>query len=223
MPCLTICYPGAAAMHTLVIGSLVLVLYLLGQGPSRVGEQPPAPRGERRIVAKSPLNWRWIALNVFEPLVELDKDGPLVPGLATGWRWLADRTLDVTLRQGGPFHNGEVFDAEIGKLNWDEPQRLAQPCRGGHFMNVKPGARRESLAPSHVRFLFAEPDGGAMAKLTRMPLGNRQCYGELGWGEKSWCIIEGAGPWGTGPYQLVAGFSMPDKRADRVILAANTD
>ena len=30
-----------------------------------------------------------------------------------------------------------------------------------------------------------------------------------------------AGPWGTGPYKLVEGFSTPDKRSDRVVLEAN--
>lgn len=33
--------------------------------------------------------------------------------------------------------------------------------------------------------------------------------------------MNGAGPWGTGPYELVEGFSIPKKRSDRVILAAN--
>ena len=36
-------------------------------------------------------------------------------------------------------------------------------------------------------------------------------------------MIDGAGPWGTGPYKLAEGFSTPDKRADRVILEANPD
>ena len=36
-------------------------------------------------------------------------------------------------------------------------------------------------------------------------------------------MIDGAGPWGTGPYKLVEGFSTPDKRTDRVILEANPD
>ncbi len=35
-------------------------------------------------------------------------------------------------------------------------------------------------------------------------------------------MIDGAGPWGTGPYKLVEGFSLPNKRADRVVLEANT-
>src|SRR5262252_9958330 len=34
-------------------------------------------------------------------------------------------------------------------------------------------------------------------------------------------MIEGAGPWGTGPYKLVEGFSLPNKRSDRVVLEAN--
>jgi peptide/nickel transport system substrate-binding protein len=35
-------------------------------------------------------------------------------------------------------------------------------------------------------------------------------------------VIAGAGPWGTGPYILVEGFSTPEKRTGRVILEANT-
>jgi peptide/nickel transport system substrate-binding protein len=36
-------------------------------------------------------------------------------------------------------------------------------------------------------------------------------------------VIDGAGPWGTGPYKLVEGFSAPEKRSDRVVLEANTE
>jgi peptide/nickel transport system substrate-binding protein len=36
-------------------------------------------------------------------------------------------------------------------------------------------------------------------------------------------VINWAGPWGTGPYKLLEGFSTPDKRSDRVVLEANTD
>ena len=80
-------------MHQLFVSSLVLVLCLLGWSTNSVGEQPPAPQGELRIVDTDPLNWAWITWNVFEHLVEIDKDGKLVPRLATTWRWLDDRTL----------------------------------------------------------------------------------------------------------------------------------
>lgn len=36
-------------------------------------------------------------------------------------------------------------------------------------------------------------------------------------------MINSAGPWGTGPYKLVEGFSLPDKRSERVVLEANLD
>ena len=121
-----------------------------------------------------------------EHLVELDKDGTLVPRLATGWRWLDDRTLEMTLRQGVRFHNGEVFDVEIVKLNWEENTRLQQPHILGNMLNFQPGSRLEILAADTVRFVFPEPDGMALAKLSLMHIGNRQFYRDFGWGETHW-------------------------------------
>jgi peptide/nickel transport system substrate-binding protein len=173
-------------MRKLACGSIVLVLVTVGWGSRGVGQQVPAPRGELRIVDTDPLNWAWITWNVFEHLVELDKDGNLVPRLATAWQWLDDRTLEITLRQGVTFHNGEVFDADIVKLNWDDYTRLEQPHRTGPYWNFTPGSRLEILDPYTVRFVFPEPDGGVMARLVLMHIGNRQFYHEFGWGEKSW-------------------------------------
>jgi ABC-type transport system substrate-binding protein len=173
-------------MKQLVVGSIVLLLVTLGWGRVSWGEPPPAPRGELRIVDKNPENWVSITYNVFEHLVELDKDGRLVPGLATGWQWLDDHTLEVKLRQGVTFHNGEVFDAEIVRLNWDENTRLQQAHLIGKALNFTPGSKLEIIDPQTVRFLFPEPDGGALFKLSLTHIANRQFYRELGWGEASW-------------------------------------
>jgi ABC-type transport system substrate-binding protein len=173
-------------MHQLVRGSLILMFVTLGWGTSSVGQEVPVPRGELRIVDTHPANWASMTLHVFEHLMELDKDGTLVPRLATRWQWVDDRTLDVTLRQGVTFHNGEVFDAAIVKLNWEENTRLGQPHISGAFMNFTPGSRLESLDAQTVRFIFPAPDGAALAKLSAMHLGNRQFYREVGWGEKHW-------------------------------------
>jgi ABC-type transport system substrate-binding protein len=173
-------------MQNLVVGSLVFLLVTLGWSNLSLGEQVPAPRGELRIVDREVRNWVWTALQVFEHLAELDKDGTLVPRLATGWQWLDKHTLEVTLRQGVAFHNGEVFDAEIVKLNLEENLRLRQPYGPGDFWNFKPGSRLEIIDAQTVRFVFPEPDGGALARLTLMHIGNRQFYREFGWDEKSW-------------------------------------
>jgi ABC-type transport system substrate-binding protein len=173
-------------MRKLACGSIVLVLMTCGWGTHSFGQQVPAPRGELRIVDTHPGNWAAVTLHVFEHLIELDKDGKQVPRLATRWQWVDDRTLDVTLRQGITFHNGEVFDAEIVKLNWEENTRLGQPHISGAFMNFTPGSRLEILDAHTVRFHFPEPDGAALAKLSAMHLGNRQFYRDVGWGEKHW-------------------------------------
>src|SRR5262252_2264873 len=166
-------------MKHLVVGSIILVLVTCGWGTRSMGEPPPAPRGELRIADRDAADWTYIVLNIFEHLIEINKDGQLVPGLATGWQWLDDRTLEVKLRQGVKFHNGEVFDAEIVKLNWDENLRLRQPFTAGAFMNFKPGSRLEIIDPQTVRFLFPEPDGGALVKLNGLHIGNRQFHTEL--------------------------------------------
>jgi ABC-type transport system substrate-binding protein len=173
-------------MKNLVVGSMVLILVTFGWGNRSLGEQVPAPQGELRIVDTSRSNFISIVFNVFEHLMELDADGQPVPRLATRWRWLDERTFEVNLRQGVTFHNGEIFDAEIVKLNWDENTRLEQPFLAGQFLNFKPGSRLEIIDPYTVRFHFPEPDGGALIKLSSMHIGNRQFFAEHGWGEKHW-------------------------------------
>jgi ABC-type transport system substrate-binding protein len=173
-------------MKQLVMSSLVLLCITLGWRTDGGGEPPAVPRGELRIVDTSPLNWQYIVLNTFEHLVEFNQEGTLVPRLATGWRWLDARTLEMTLRQGVTFHNGEVFDAEIVKLNWDENLRLKQPFQVGTFMNFKPGSRLDILDAQTIRFHFPAPDGGALVRLAMLHIGNRQFYRELGWGEAHW-------------------------------------
>jgi peptide/nickel transport system substrate-binding protein len=173
-------------MKQLIVGSIVLLLVILGWGESNFGQERPVPRGELRIVDKNPANWVSLTFNVFEHLMEVGPEGKLVPRLATGWRWLDDRTLEITLRQGVKFHNGEVFDAVIVKLNWDRQSQLKQPHTIGSAMNFKPGSHVEVIDAQTVRFVFPDPDGGALAKITLMHMANRQFYRDVGWGTEHW-------------------------------------
>jgi ABC-type transport system substrate-binding protein len=96
-------------MHKRTIGSLILLLVTCGWGGRSVGEPLPAPRGELRIVDNSSWNFATVVYNVFEHLVDLDEGEKPVPRLATGWRWVDDRTLEMTLRQGVKFHNSRHY------------------------------------------------------------------------------------------------------------------
>jgi ABC-type transport system substrate-binding protein len=173
-------------MQKLLVGSIVLVLVTLGWDHRGFGQQAPAPHGELRIVDPHIANFASIVFNVFEHLMEIDKDGQLVLRLATGWQWLDDRTLDVTLRQGVTFHNGEVFDAEIVKLNVEETYKLEHMFHFTEYLRFQSGLNMEVLDPYTIRFRFPEPDGMALARLTYIHIANRQFYRELGWGDKHW-------------------------------------
>jgi ABC-type transport system substrate-binding protein len=173
-------------MRQLAIGSLVLLLTTVGSSDSALAQKAPAARGELRVVDNDPLNWAWITWQVFEHLVEFDADGKMVPRLATGWQWLDDRTLEVKLRRGVKFQNGETFDAEVVKLNWEENTRHTQPHIAGVQLNFKPGSKLEIVDRDTVRFRFPEPDGVALVKLGLMHMASREFYRKAGWGEKHW-------------------------------------
>jgi peptide/nickel transport system substrate-binding protein len=173
-------------MQKLMVRSMILAGCVLGWIVPGMGAELPAPRGELRIVDSSSFNFVTVVFNVFEHLMDIEDGGKLVPRLATGWHWLDDRTLDMSLRQGVTFHNGEPFDAAVVKLNWDENTHLDQPFRAGQFLTFKPGSRLEIIDPYTVRFHFPAADGTALVKLSSMHIGSRQFWAEHGWGEKSW-------------------------------------
>src|SRR5215467_6066714 len=60
---------GGATVKQLIVGSIVLVLVLFGWSDRSLGEEAREPRGELRIVDKSPVNWASITYNVFEHLI----------------------------------------------------------------------------------------------------------------------------------------------------------
>src|SRR3989442_9320967 len=126
--------PGMYGAPKPLVFLSVFLLAALGWSGVSFGQKVAAPRGELgsvsvrhyrelRIVDKNPNNWVWITLNVFEYLMELDRDGTLVPRLATSWRRLDDRTLEAKLRQGVEFQTRPKLDAAVGKVNWGEPTR----------------------------------------------------------------------------------------------------
>ena len=73
-------------MRRLLVGSLIFALGIPGWTTSGLAQRAPTPRGELRVVDTDPDNWASITMNVMEHLAESDKDGKLVPRLATSWR-----------------------------------------------------------------------------------------------------------------------------------------
>ena len=151
------------------------------------------PRGTIHVVDPSPLNWLFITWNTMEEPIRVDEDGRVAFALATDTRWSDDTTLELSLREGVSFQDGERFTAHSLKQNFDEMQRWAAPHPPGTWLNFPPESVCEVVDDHTVRFRFPEPDGLAVGKFRGFHIGSSAFwndpgfgYGKFGSGEGHW-------------------------------------
>jgi peptide/nickel transport system substrate-binding protein len=72
-----------------------------------------------------------VARQIYEPLVERDRTGKLLPTLALSWRITDDPTVwEFKLRQGVKFHNGNAFDADDVVFSLDRARQPTSDYKG---------------------------------------------------------------------------------------------
>ncbi|GAU84511.1 ABC transporter substrate-binding protein [Bosea sp. BIWAKO-01] len=160
-----------------------------------------------------------------ESLIDTDWGGDLSlrPGLATAWRRIDDRTVELTLRQGVKFHNGETMTAEDVAFSFGTERMwggAGQAGSAGLFGSVTAGAagkqppaevvavakrafpgfeKIEIVDPRTVRFVNKTPDVTLEGRISRNVgiIVSRKAFAEaaswLDWARK---------PVGTGPYGI---------------------
>ncbi|SEP84133.1 peptide/nickel transport system substrate-binding protein [Ignavigranum ruoffiae] len=57
--------------------------------------------------------------NIYDTLLWTDKDGEIVNRIGESWEWLDDETLEVKIREGVTFHNGEELNADDVVFTFD--------------------------------------------------------------------------------------------------------
>jgi peptide/nickel transport system substrate-binding protein len=68
---------------------------------------------------------------IYEPLVERDRTGKLLPTLAVSWKITDDPTVwEFKLRQGVKFHNGAAFDADDVVFSLDRARQPTSDYKG---------------------------------------------------------------------------------------------
>lgn len=130
---------GALGLMGATAGSLVLPRFAFSQG-----KRPSVTIAVQKITINNTLDvWneqsnvgeRVFFPNLWEGLILRDwmgNQGP-VPGLATEWKRIDDKTLELKLRQGVKFHNGDELTADDVVFSFS-----AQRVFGGH-----PARRRQ--------------------------------------------------------------------------------
>jgi ABC-type transport system substrate-binding protein len=190
------------------IGTPIIILSLfilafLGIFIEAKGEMPK-PRGEIRVVESWRPDITVLGHNVLQSLFEYALDrNEAVPSLALSWKWIDDTTLEVKLRQGVRFTNGEPFDAHAVKFNFDY-QRQHNPGRGVqvYMRNVK---EIRVINLYTVRIVLDQPDAvlpislgaiGSAGPIAGWVIGAPRYMEQMGWDE----FLKR--PVGTGPYMV---------------------
>ena len=137
-----------------------------------------------------------IAHHIWDQLIYRDpKSNEYKPLLATAWKWVDQKTLEIDLRKGVRFHNGEAFDAAdvVYTLNY-----VSNPAnKAVTQQNVNWIEKAEKVDAHKVRILLRKPFPAALEYLAGpIPIYPNEYYakaGPKGMSEK---------PVGTGPYRV---------------------
>jgi peptide/nickel transport system substrate-binding protein len=137
-----------------------------------------------------------IGQQVWDTLIYRDpKTGDYKGQLATAWKWIDDKTLEVELRRGVKFHNGEEFDADdvVYTLNFvAKPENKVVTQQNVNWID-----RAEKLDKYKVRIIAKRPFPAAIEYLAGPVVIHPNEYyakvGPQGMNEK---------PVGSGPYRV---------------------
>jgi peptide/nickel transport system substrate-binding protein len=157
------------------------------------------------------------AYNIFDNLIAIDFRGSfgLQPALATAWRRVEPRVLELDLRQGVVFHDGGPFTAEDVAFSFGQ-ERVGDPKAPGYQLTrpfLSSIERVEIVDPLKVRIVTFTPDPLLEQRLAGWAgqIISKRAYQSApsfeAWEKK---------PVGTGPFS-VAEFRLDD----RLVLRAN--
>ncbi len=163
-----------------------------------------------------------VNLNYAEGLLTLDKDNNWVPCLAKDWRWIDERTIEFKLREDVRFHNGEKFNAEAVRLNWEAYRRL-ESTRPLKIQRLPDETILEIINDYKVRFTLPEPTNLAYLKFMWFFQIAPAFFKEHKFDENNWAFLPEAGPWATGPFRFAEGSLRFGRFSDRIVLEAYDD
>ncbi len=168
-----------------------------------------------------------LAIAILENLIGMNYQAQMqqVPGLATGWRRIDDRTVELSLRPGVRLHNGDVLSAEDVAFTFS-PDRMfggTTPAGAGATLRLETNlttARQKTLPPEvppvarriwpslerveivdarTIRFVNATPDvtlEGRIASSGSQIISRRAFEAAASW------LDFARAPVGTGPYKV---------------------
>ncbi len=176
---------------------LVLAFVLAGSSALQaedtlvIGQQAEAP-GLHTLMETDVYAFERINL-INEPLMVINRDLDLDPGLATDWEVSEDATrIDVELREGVQWHHGREFTAEDVKYTYEWILDEENPAENRDL--YEPIEEIEIVDDHELVFHLEEPNAFLTNNMARVGIVPHDYHEEVGYEEF------GQEPVGTGPY-----------------------
>ncbi len=137
-----------------------------------------------------------VSQTMYDSLIALDTGGVPVPSLAESWSFPDNSRMELKLREGVQFHNGEPFNAEAVRVSLE---RMQDEEHGSHLRNQFLSIESLEIVDDHnIVFHLSQPEANLLYALTRLMIIPPAYYAEVG--------SEGieANPVGTGPFMFVS-------------------
>jgi ABC-type transport system substrate-binding protein len=151
------------------------------------------PVGTINVVDPHPLNWLYITWNTMEEPVRTDEQGHLIGAAMEASQWIDDTTLEIRMRRGVRFQDGEACTAHSFKRAFDEVQRWKAPHPPGTSLNFHPDTRLDLIDDYTLRLKLPEPDGLILGKFRGFHIASSRFWEDLGFGYKK--LGTGEGHW----------------------------
>ncbi len=135
-----------------------------------------------------------VNFNIYDTLLARDQAMQIVPALASGFKRVNPTTLELSLRKGVTFHNGDPFDAKDVKYSIERVLSKTEPSPQRGWLNTVESV--QVVDAQTVRLITSAPDPVLPARLTLIAMVSKAYVEKVG--------SEGlaAKPVGTGPYQV---------------------
>ena len=160
----------STALRTMALAAALAVTSWVGGAyaddrPDLVIAVNKLPRGLEPSMRTGNVDVR-VTYTIFDTLIRRDftkKDkygaNPLTPSLATSWKWANPTTLEMQLRAGVKFHNGDNFTADDVLWTFDKKRHNGKksviPNARKYFGHID---RVEKINEHAVRFVLSKPD-----------------------------------------------------------------
>ena len=106
-----------------------------------------------------------MAEHIFDKLVQMDPDSKMIPGIATSWKPIDEKTWEFKLRKGVKFHDGSELTAEDVVFSINRVPTV--PNSPGLFTPYTKAIQKvEVVDPYTLRFHYAAPYPLAHARNT---------------------------------------------------------